>query len=96
MIKDFDPTQYDTPEVARLRAHLPQWREAVRNQNDQRALLNRYIMACRDADISFERLRAITGLGMGTLQEIERIAQGKPPRPKKPKKTQAPQEGENC
>jgi hypothetical protein len=90
MIKDFDPAEYDTPEVARLRAHLPQWRESVRQANDQRAILNRYIMQCRDAGISFERLRAITGMGMGTLQELERKAQGKPPRTKKNP------EGEKC
>lgn len=71
-MKDFDPYEYAEPEVQRLREQAQVWRAAVEAANDERARLNQLISAARKAEpkISFERIRAATGLGTATIQMI--------------------------
>lgn len=53
-----------------LRTQAATWRAAAAHASDERALLSKYIIEAKDAGHSFQRIRDVTGLGIGTIQTV--------------------------
>lgn len=69
-MRDFDAYEHADPALKKLREDAVDWRASQEITNNKRAKVNRGILACRAAGVSYERIRAATGLGMATIQDI--------------------------